>query len=99
MSDQLAEQASASRDVSDRLPGLVVDPGGDEPFQPGTAGIEDAERCVPGPGEFSGHMDDLGQHGLRVKLGHQTTAHIQEAPEARLIEMVTGRIHEAPTPS
>ena len=95
MADQLAQQSPPAGQVPDRLVGLVVDAGGDEAFQLGAAGIEDSQCRVPGARQLPGHLENLGKHSLRVQLGHQAAAHVEQPSQTTLIEVVTGRIHEA----
>jgi hypothetical protein len=76
--DQHPEDAAADRDVADRRPLAVADPGGDELGDDAVA-PQDAERSVAGAGELDGQLDDALQGGRERQLGGQGQPGLQQA--------------------
>ncbi len=96
VADQLAEQAPAPGEVADCLAGLLVDARGDEPLQLGTAGVEDAQRRVAGPGQLARHLEHSQQNGLGVEFGNQPAARLDKPPQAPFVQVLVCHIHEGP---
>jgi hypothetical protein len=55
--DQHAEDAAADRDVADRRPLLIADPGGDE-LADDAVPAQHPQRPIAGPGELGGQLDN-----------------------------------------
>ncbi len=84
--DQQAEHAAAARQVADRPPRLLVDAVGDEALQLVAVLVEHAERGVAGTGQLAGDLEHLPEDHLRVELGDEAAADVDQLPQPGLIQ-------------
>jgi len=67
--DKLAEHPSSFRQLADRLSGLLVDTGGDEPLELYPRRVGHSERRVPRSRQLPGRLHQPPQDDLDIELG------------------------------
>src|SRR6266496_3435584 len=74
VADENAEDASASRQVADLAPRLLVDACRDEALEPCTCGVDHAQRRVPCTGQLRRGLDELLQQRVERELRRERDA-------------------------
>ena len=84
--DQQAEHAAPPWQAADLLPFLLADPVGDEALEFVAVLVEDAERGVAGAGQLAGDLEQAAEDDLRVELGDEAAADLDQLAQASLVE-------------
>jgi len=85
VADQHAEDAAAAREVADAAVGLLVDARGEEALERLAPLVEHADRGVAGAGHVARRFEQALEDGVRVELGDQRAARVEQTSETALI--------------
>ncbi len=80
--DQGPEDAAAARKLTDVAVGLIIDAGGDESGEFGAWLVEHSEGGVLRPGEAASLGQDLIEDPVRIKLGDERLADVEQPTES-----------------
>jgi hypothetical protein len=64
--DQNPKNAPTLGQMADAPTSLLIDPESDETLEALKVRIEDSQRCIAGPGEVPGRLENSPQDGLQV---------------------------------
>src|SRR5262249_7430288 len=86
--DQHPQHATSARRIADLSTCALVDAAGDEALQPYALHIEHTEGRIAGARYLPRRLKDEVEHPVRIELGHERAADLQEAAHPSLVERI-----------